>query len=363
LEVRMSAPSLGYRERAAVSRVLRSGQLSMGPKVAEFESAVSRFQGLGLGVAAVNSGTSALHLGLLAMNLTADDEVIVPAFTFAATANAVLMAGAKPVFADVDLDTMNLSSDTVAASLSSKTRAVIFVSLYGNLSGISSVVELCKQRGLDLIEDAAQSLGGSEGGVSSGGFGRWGAYSFYPTKHVTAGEGGAVISGDESFLHRVRLLRNQGMSALYDNEIPGLNNRMTDIAASIGIEQMSRAKAFLKRRREIAHLYSNSFQDLTGVVYQRVAENNAPSYNQFTLRVGAKRDRLQTELSLSGIQTRVYYPTPVSDLRPFKHLSSKVPNSRKLSQEVISIPIHPELTDRQVRYVCRKVREKIQELD
>lgn len=356
MKINMSTPNIGIRERVAVGKVLRSGQLSMGPKTLEFEKALKSFRGLNCGVVAVNSGTSALHLGLLSMNLQSTDEVIVPAFTFAATANAVRMAGAKPVFADVDPGTMNISRETVAPLIGPSTKAVIFVSLFGNMSGIRQIYDLCKETGVALVEDAAQSFGSKSHNIVSGGIADWSAFSFYPTKNITTGEGGAVASRDDDLLTGVRLLRNQGMSKQYENEIPGLNNRMTDVQAAIGVEQLKRAERFLTRRREIASHYSDVVEPLEHITRQTELPGEQSSFNQFTLRIQDRRDFFQLKLMEVGIQSRVYYPTPVSALAPYRHLGVEHPVARQLSKEVLSIPIHPKMTNRQVRYVGEKLR-------
>lgn len=356
----MSTPNTGIRERVAVGRVLRSGQLSMGPKTLEFEHDLATFRNLNSGVVAVNSGTSALHLGLLCMNLKSTDEVIVPAFTFAATANAVRMAGAKPVFADVDLGTMNLSRESVAPLIGPNTKAVIFVSLFGNMSGIGEINDLCREKGITLVEDAAQSFGSKSHDKVSGGIADWSAFSFYPTKNITTGEGGAVTSRDDELLRGVRLLRNQGMSKQYENEIPGLNNRMTDLQAAIGVEQLKRAERFLRIRREIAAHYSDVLKSLGPISHQTESPGVESSYNQFTLRIPGIRELFQLKLMEAGIQSRVYYPTPVSALAPYRDLNVENPVATQLSKEVLSIPIHPKMTNRQVRYVGEKLKQASQ---
>ena len=356
----MSTPNTGIKERVAVGKVLRSGQLSMGPKTLEFERDLASFRGLNCGVVAVNSGTSALHLGLLCMNLHSTDEVIVPAFTFAATANAVRMAGAKPVFADVDIGTMNLSRETVAPLIGRSTKAVIFVSLFGNMSGIEEIYDLCREKGVALVEDAAQSFGSKSNEIVSGGIADWSAFSFYPTKNITTGEGGAVTSRDDELLTGVRLLRNQGMSKQYENEIPGLNNRMTDLQAAIGIEQLKRAERFLRIRREIAAHYSDVLESLEPLSHQTESPGVESSYNQFTLRIPVRRELFRLKLMEAGIQSRVYYPTPVSALAPYRDLNVEHPVATQLSKEVLSIPIHPKMTNRQIRYVGEKLKQTSQ---
>ena len=222
-------------------RVLRSGRLVQGQEVAAFEEEFAAIVG-GRTCVAVNSGTSALHLGLLAAGIGPGDEVIVPSFTFAATANAVAMTGATPVFADIEPDTFCLDPDAVAAAVTSRTAAVIPVHLYGHPAPWDGLAGVAERHGLLLLEDAAQAHAASYDGIPVGALGDVAAFSFYATKNMTTGEGGMVVCQDEDVARRVRLLRNQGMEQRYRNEIAGLNNRMTDLAAAMGRVQLQAAR-------------------------------------------------------------------------------------------------------------------------
>ncbi|MDA9854027.1 DegT/DnrJ/EryC1/StrS family aminotransferase [Aquiluna sp.] len=352
----MAGPSIGWRERLEVQQVLRSGNLAMGSRVEAFEDKIASLLPDNFRVCAVNSGTSALHLGLTAMNLSSQDEVIVPAFTFAATANSVVMAGAKPVFADVDRATMTLSLEKILPQISDATRAIIFVSLFGNMSGLGPIRNFCDETGITLIEDAAQSFGSSHGGVYSGGIGDWSAFSFYPTKNITTGEGGAFVSRNRELLNTVKLLRNQGMSGAYEYVTPGLNNRMTEIAAAIGQCQVPRLSKFISRRQEIARAYSREFEGLGLVEIQEIEPLCKTSWNQFTFRFKGNRDLLLQELAQSGIAARVYYPAPLTELPHFSESRVEATNSKLLSGEVVSIPIYPGLSNFQVRLVANAVK-------
>lgn len=352
----MPGPQLSLREYCEALNILSSGKLAMGAKVAQFEMEISKYLGKSQHVIALNSGTSALHLGLLAMNLDPTDEVIVPAFTFAATANAVVMAGATPVLADVNLETMTLDKEKVQALITARTKAVIFVSLFGNMSGYSEVAELCKKSGVALIEDAAQSFGSTISDQPSGSLGHWSALSFYPTKNITTIEGGAVCTSDDELAHKVRLLRNQGMLRKYENEIPGLNNRMTEISAGIGLIQLKRLAGFLQRRKALAAAYRSQLESVSSVLSQRIDSDVVSSYNQFTVRVLEDRDRVREALLAKGIQTQIYYPKAVSDLDSFKHMGYEAPNSRILTSQVLSLPIGPSISQREAKLVARELR-------
>lgn len=355
MEIEMGKPSLGWRELSSVWRVLRSGQLAGGKETLRFEERIKRFQNQDQSVAAVNSGTSALHLGLLAMNLSEQDEVIVPAFTFAASANAVRLAGATPIFADVDVATMNLSAESVMEAVGPRTRAVIFVSLFGNMTGLREVRDLCERLNLTLIEDAAQSFGSTLDAKFSGTFGLWSAFSFYPTKNITTGEGGAVLSHDENFIEVVRQLRNQGMSKTYQYEIPGLNNRMPEISAAMGICQLEKADRFIRRRREIAQIYLTAFSSTDGIQVQFIEDSCNSSYNQFTIRLPGTRNRVMETLSKNGIGCRIYYPAPLTASKPYLNSRSTTPAASKLAVEVLSLPIHPRLGRAKIERVVELV--------
>lgn len=354
--VAMARPSIGWRERLAVNKVLRMGKLAMSSKVAEFENEIASLLPGAFQVCAVNSGTSALHLGLLAMNLSDADEVIVPVFTFAATANSVVLAGGKPVFADVDGSTMTLSLECVLPLVTESTKAIIFVSLFGNMSGLSAIRTFCDETGIMLIEDAAQSFGSQYGGVYSGGIADWSAYSFYPTKNITTGEGGAFVSRFPELVNKVRLLRNQGMAETYEYIAPGLNNRMTEIAAAIGLEQLHRLRKFISRRQEIARKYMEEFERSGLFEMQEIEPLCQSSWNQFTFRFKGDRDMLQEELVRKGIAARVYYPSPLSELAHFSQTHIEAANAKLLCKEVLSIPIYPELTNLDVRHVAKAVK-------
>ena len=247
----VAKPIIGDDERAAVDRVLRSGMIAQGPEVASFEEEFSTALLDGRQCVAVNSGTSALHLGLLAAGIGPGDEVIVPSFTFAATANSVALTGATPVFADIDAATFCLDPASVEAAVTERTKAVMPVHLYGHPADMTALGAIAERHGLAIFEDAAQAHGATFDGRPVGSFGAFGAFSLYPTKNMTSGEGG-MVSCDADIARKVRLLRNQGMEKQYENELAGLNNRMTDIHAAIGRVQLTRLPGWTEARRRNA---------------------------------------------------------------------------------------------------------------
>jgi dTDP-4-amino-4,6-dideoxygalactose transaminase len=340
---------MGRAERAAVERVLASGRLVQGEEVAGFEAEFAAIVE-DRHCIAVNSGTSALHLGLLAAGVGPGDEVVVPSFTFAASANAVAMTGARPVFADIDPETYCLDISAVDSLVSSRTKGIMTVHLFGQPARLSALRRLADDRGLLLIEDACQAHGAMEHGRAAGAVGDLAAFSFYATKNMTTGEGGMVVCQDDATARKVRLLRNQGMETRYRNEIPGLNNRMTDIAAAIGRVQLGRLPRWNEARRAVATRYDSG---LRGVTTPVVAPGVHHVYHQYTVSA-IDRDGLLVHLAQRGIDARVYYPTPVHRLPAYDD-PTPLPVTDAAVNRVLSLPMRPDLTTDDVDYVVEQV--------
>ena len=335
-------PLIGDEEREAVDRVMRSGMLAQGPEVAAFEREFSEHFGLDRACVAVNSGTSGLHLGLLAAGIGPGDEVIVPSFTFAATANSVALTGATPVFADVDPATFCLDPVDVRRRISSRTRAVMPVHLYGHPADMVALGGLAEQHGLHVFEDAAQAHGARLDGRPVGTFGTFAMFSLYPTKNMTSGEGGMVSVVDDGVERRIRLLRNQGMQQQYQNEVVGFNSRMSDIHAAIGRVQLTKIDAWNERRRaNAAHLSTH----LRGVTTPVVADGAHHVYHQYTVRVPDDRDGFAAALREEfGVGSGMFYPVPNHRLTPFA-TGDDLPHTEAAARECLSLPVHPSLTE------------------
>ncbi len=344
----LSKPNIGEAETAAVIRVLESGMLAQGTEVAAFEKEFSEVVSNHHCIA-VNSGTSALHLGLLAAGIGPGDEVIVPSFTFAATANAVSLCGATPMFVDIDLDTFTIDVDAITAAISPKTAGIMPVHLYGHPAKMDLICEVASKHSLLLFEDAAQAHLAEYQNSPVGTFGT-SAFSFYPTKNMTSGEGGMIVTSDADLARNARLLRNHGLEEKYKNEIVGFNNRMTDINAAIGRVQLASLQLRTERRREIAKIYE---ENLSNVITPHVDKNALHSYHQYTIR-SENRDSLSVHLDENGIGNGVYYPTPVHRLPSFDiHLD--LPKTSIATKEALSIPIHPFLSDKEIEMVIDAV--------
>ncbi len=336
--IRLAVPFIGDEEVAAVERVMHSGQLSQGPETAAFEEEFSSLVD-GRHCIGVNSGTSALHVALLAAGIGPGDEVIVPSFTFAATANAVALTGARPVFVDIEPYYFCIDPQAVAAAVTPRTAAIMPVHLYGHPAQMPEILEIAQRHGLLVVEDSAQAHGAALNGTPAGAFGTLGAFSFYPTKNMTTGEGGMITTADDELARKCRLLRAQGMEVRYQNEMVGLNVRMTDMAAAIGRVQLTRLSAWTEARRANASAYD---AQLSRVTVPAVANDAHHVYHQYTIR-SADRDGLLARLREHEIGCDVYYPTPVHALPSFG-LEIELPITEMVSQEVLSIPVHPFLT-------------------
>lgn len=335
-------PLVGDDEIEAVTRVIRSGMLAQGPEVKAFEEEFSDVFGLDRECVAVNSGTSGLHLGLLAAGIGAGDEVIVPSFTFAATANAVALTGATPIFADIEPDTFCLDPRAAEAAITERTKAIMPVHLYGHPADMPAFEKLAAEHGLALFEDAAQAHGASLDGRQVGTLGTFAMFSLYPTKNMTSGEGGMVSCGDAETARTIRLLRNQGMERQYHNELVGFNARMTDLHAAIGRAQLAKVQGWTDRRRHNAEKLS---ANLTGVVTPPVRDGAVHVYHQYTVRVPSDRDGLAAALrSEYNIGTGTFYPVPIHELKPFG-VDVDLPNTAQAAAEALSLPVHPSLSE------------------
>jgi dTDP-4-amino-4,6-dideoxygalactose transaminase len=334
-------PIVGDEERAAVDAVLVSGMLAQGEEVAAFEREFSAQLVDGRHAVAVNSGTAGLHLGLLAAGVGPGDEVVVPSFTFAATANSVALTGATPVFADIDPVTYNLDPRAVDAVITDKTVGVMPVHLYGQPADMAAFGELTERRGLRLFEDAAQAHGAHFDGRPVGSFGTFGMFSLYPTKNMTSGEGGMVTTGDDEVARRLRLLRNQGMEKQYENEIVGFNARMTNLHAAIGRVQLTKVQGWTEQRQANAAFFDTN---LSGVGIPVIAEKATHVYHQYTIRVPEDRDGFALALREEyAIGSGVYYPIPNHRLPSFAR-PEDLPETERAAREVLSIPVHPSLS-------------------
>src|SRR5690606_38914905 len=302
----VARPLVAEEEKRAVLEVLDSGQLAQGSRTEEFERAFAEYIGTRHAVA-VNSGTAALIVALQAAGVRPGDEVITTPFSFIATATSIIACGAKPVFADVDPFDLNLDPNRVEDLITDRTRAIMPVHLYGHPARIEEIQELCKDNDLALIEDAAQAHGAEHKGRRVGSFGV-GCFSFYPTKNMTTGEGGIITTNDDDVARMARIIRNHGQERRYYHEHFGLNWRMTDLAAAIGLVQLSHLEAWNEARIANAAALSSK---ITAAETPRVREGDRHVFHQYTIRVANDRDGVQARLQEAGVGSAVHYPVPI----------------------------------------------------
>jgi perosamine synthetase len=360
MKIPMARPLIDEETRQAVLEVLESGRLAQGPRVLEFEERFAEWNEVPFAIA-VSSGTAALLLALMALGVGPGDEVITTPLTFAATANVVLFVGARPVFADIDPMTLNLDPEAVERRITARTRAILLVHLYGNPCEMEAFQELAERYGLALIEDAAHAPGALYQGKPVGSFGI-GCFSFYATKNITTGEGGMITTGDPRLARRLRMLRDHGQSAKYVHEILGLNFRMTELQAAIGIGQLIHIDSWNARRRALAAIYDAR---LRGVDKLAITPRSTPVYHLYTIRVPAGlRDMLRQRLEEAGIETGVHYPIPLYRQPLYQRLgyNDSLPVAERATQEVLSLPIHPALREEEILYVIETVNTLMDEL-
>ncbi len=368
--IRINQPCIGKEELRAVEEVLLSGVLTdkngMGPRVMEFERAFANFIGVKHAIA-VSSGTAALHAALLAVGVKAGDEVVMPSFTFSATAEAAVLCGAKPVFADIDPDSLSINADAVSRVLSNKTKAIIPVHLYGQPVDMDPILEIARERGIAVIEDAAQAHGASLGGKMVGSMGDMGCFSFYGTKNMTTGEGGMVTTNDDDYAEALRAIRAHGESRPYWSVRLGHNYRMTEISAAIGLAQLQKLPGMLERRRENAARLSEALGMVGKLSAPKAPENGSSSWYVYTVRfVGAnagRRNKLVEKLRSKNIDAQVYYETPVH-LMPFYMERfglgmGALPETEKASRQVFSLPVHPMVAPDDIEYMADTIRKLI----
>ncbi len=342
---------------AAVLRVLEEGQYALGPAVSRFEQAFASYCGTSEAIG-VNSGTSALHLALLAAGVTPGDEVITVPFTFVATSAAIEYAGARPVFVDVDDSYYTMDPARLEAAITPRTRAIVPVHLYGQPADMDPILEIAARYGVTVVEDACQAHGADYHGRRCGSLGTLGCFSFYPTKNLGAyGEGGAVVTHDPALAARIRLLRSWGEETRYTHAARGFNYRMDAIQGAILSVKLRHLDAWTEARRAHAASYARCLQD-TMTVVPPTREGVRHVYHAYVVRV-PQRDAVRARLAAAGVQTGVHYPLPLH-LQPaygdLGYARGDFPVAERLAGEVLSLPMFPELAERQIEIVAGIIR-------
>ena len=363
----INKPQIDDEERQEILKVLDEGILTSasnfgGKRVQDFERLLADFLHVKHAIA-VNSGTAALHASILAAGIKESDEILIPSFTFVATANSVACTGAKPVFVDIEKDTYTMDPLDLENKITKKTRAIIPVHLYGHPAKMDEIKEIANKHSIIVIEDACQSLGSTYDGKQTGSLGQMGCFSMYASKVLTSGEGGSITTDSDEFAEKLRMIRNHGMVSGYDTRIIGFNMRLPEISAAIAKTQMKKIQSMLDKRasnaRKLGQLLSNKIKDKNIVLPH---ENQRTKYNWYlyTVALNDSRDKVKKFLNNSGIGATIYYDPPVHQT-PFysKFYNGELEITKWASKSVLSLPVHPSITEKDLDFMANKVEEAI----
>ena len=363
----INKPQIDDEERQEILKVLDEGILTSasnfgGKRVQDFERLLADFLHVKHAIA-VNSGTAALHASILAAGIKESDEILIPSFTFVATANSVACTGAKPVFVDIEKDTYTMNPLDLENKITKKTRAIMPVHLYGHPAKMDEIKEIANKHSIIVIEDACQSLGSTYDGKQTGTLGQMGCFSMYASKVLTSGEGGAITTDSDEFAENLRMIRNHGMVNGYDTRIIGFNMRLPEISAAIAKTQMKKIQSMLDKRasnaRKLGQLLSNKIKDKNIVLPH---ENQRAKYNWYlyTVALNDSRDKVKKFLNDSGIGATIYYDPPVHQT-PFysKFYNGELEITEWASKSVLSLPVHPSITEKDLDFMANKVEEAI----
>lgn len=347
----------------AIQKVLDSGYFIGGKEVEKFENEIAKLSGTKYAIG-LNSGTDALFLSLKALGVGPGDEVITTPFTFIATAEVIADLGAKPIFVDIQPGTFNIDPSKIKKKLTKKTKAILPVHLFGQITDMTEIMKIARKYKLSVIEDAAQAIGAVYEGKKAGAIGDAGCFSFYPTKNLGAyGDGGMLTTNNKKMAEEIRLLRNHGSSPKekYLNLVFGSNSRLDAIQAAILRVKLKHLKRWSQRRLEKAIYYTAFLSKISDIVPPHIAPHRSHIFHQYTIRVkSGKRDKLKKYLKERGIPAMVYYPLPLHLQPAFKYLRYKkgdFPEAEKASREVLSIPIYPELSQKEQNFIIKKIKE------
>lgn len=369
--VPLSNPDITAREIEAVVDVLKTPNLSLGPKLVEFENAVAEFAGVRNAVA-VNSGTSALHLIVRSLGIKDSDEVITSPFSFVASANCMLFERAKPVFADIDENTLNINENLIEGVLTDRTKAILPVHIFGHPCNMDKILALAKKHGLDVFEDACEAIGAEYKGRKVGTFGKAATFAFYPNKQITTGEGGVIVTDSDDLAEHCRSMANQGRgnSGEWLNHVRlGYNYRMPEASAVLGLVQVQRLPEILAKRDIVAAVYKDCLGDCAEVRLPFVDADVKMSWFVYVIRLQGKiarrRNEVMDSLRKLGVQCRDYF-SPIH-LQPymaeaFGFKKGDFPVAEKVAQETIALPFYSNLQKEQVEYVCTSLKRIILDL-
>ena len=362
-KIPIAKPSFSNEEVAAVKKVLESGIVASGPRTLTFEKEFAEYLGVDHAIAVTN-GTVALDVSLKALELGPGDEVITSAFSFVASGNCILFQKSKPVFADINPKTFNIDPSDVAEKITAKTKAIIPIHMFGQPAEMAALKEIAEDKGIWLVEDAAQAHGAEYNEQKAGTIGNIGCFSFYATKNITVGEGGMITTNNEKLATKVRTLINHGQSRKYHHDTLGFNYRMTDLCAAIGLVQLKKLDEFNKKRRENARLLSNGIGSIKGLTVPYIDKNVKHVFHQYVIKVEdsfpLSRDKLAIHLTEKGIGNAVHYPIPIYKQPLYMKLGykkTKCLNTEEACKQVLSLPVHPLVNREDIEYILAILKE------
>ncbi len=366
MKIPLAKPYIGEEEVAEVTKVVKSGWLSIGPYLKKFEEEAAKFAGTKYAVA-VNSGTSGLHLCVKAAGIKQGDEVITSPFSFIASSNPIIFEGGKPVFVDVDEKTYNMRPELIEDAITEKTKAILPVHIFGQSCEMDEIMKIAEEHNLKVIEDACESIGATYKGKKVGTFGESAVFAFYPNKQMTTGEGGVIVTDSEKVAKLSRSYRNQGRGEVeewLDHVRIGYNFRMDEMSAAVGTVQMKRLPWMIKERQRIAEIYNKKLGKISGVITPHTAPQNTNTWFVYTIRVeeGINRDKAMGYLNKNGVASKPYFPSlhlqPIyKELLPYKE--GDFPVSEAISKSILALPFFIALTSEEIEYVTEKVGEAI----
>jgi dTDP-4-amino-4,6-dideoxygalactose transaminase len=361
--IRIAQPEIGAEEIKAVNEVMNSGILAQGPKVAQLENDFAKYCGTKYALA-VSSGTVAIHTALYVAGIRKGDEVITVPFSFVATINPILMVGATPVLVDINPTTFCMDVKKLEKAITPKTKAILPVHLYGQIADMDEIIEIAKKHNLIVIEDACQAVGAEYKGRKAGSFGNLGCFSLYATKNIMCGEGGMITTNDEKLAKYIKKFRQHGMSAPYMYDEVGYNYRLTDLQAAIAVEQLKKVDKFNKARQKNAEMLNKGLSGIKGLITPKTALGRNHVFHQYTVRITdnfpMSRDEFVKSLQDKEIGAGVYYPKALHEYPHIAKLGYKLgdfPESEKVAAQVVSLPVHPNVTSKDIETIVKSIRE------